>query len=336
VRDACAVDAACPLCFDSLEGHLTVPKNDHDFTSRRRGRPRFDDDEPGELSDRSSRQPVPEPEPEPDPDAPEDGDRWTTWAASSPTERGPLPYPKWLVTELAAVDTDLGVLKTGKEADVSLLRRGVPDSDRSCLLACKQYRSAQHRMFHRDAGYLEGRRVRESRMNRAMSRRTDFGRELIAGQWAGSEFAALKQLWQISSAVGRPIVPYPVQIVGTELLMEFVGDHESGEGAPRLAQLRPDPQTALDLWQQAVAAMEVLARCGLAHGDLSAYNILVHHGRLVLIDLPQVVDIVANPHGARFVHRDVANVATWFGGRGVPGIDVEEVTADLLAQAGVH
>jgi RIO kinase 1 len=309
-----------------------VHENDHDFGHRRRGRRRFDDDESDQLSSRSSRQP----EPEPDPDAPTEGDRWSTWGVSSPTERGPHPHPDWLITELAAVDTDLGLLKTGKEADVSLLRRGVPDTDRSCLLARKQYRSAEHRMFHRDAGYLEGRRVRESRSNRAMSRRTDFGRELIAEQWAGSEFSALKQLWQISATRGTPVVPYPVQIVGTELLMEFVGDHDSGQGAPRLAQVRPTPGAAQDLWQQALSAMGVLAQCGLAHGDLSAYNLLVHDGRLVLIDLPQVVDLVANPHGPEFLRRDVTNLATWFGAREVSGIDVEEVTADLLAQAGVH
>ena len=51
-------------------------------------------------------------------------------------------------------------------------------------------------MFHRDAGYLEGRRVRRSRENRAMANRTAFGRELIAGQWAGAEFAALARLWR--------------------------------------------------------------------------------------------------------------------------------------------
>src|SRR6516165_4994322 len=52
-----------------------------------------------------------------------EGDRWSTWDQSTPTERGPRPHPKWLVTDLAAVDTELGVLKTGKEADVYLLRR---------------------------------------------------------------------------------------------------------------------------------------------------------------------------------------------------------------------
>jgi len=304
---------------------------------RRRGRRRFDD-ELDDLSLPTFRPEGPEgPEcQDEDPNAPAAGDRWSIWADSPPTARGPRPYPPWLVTELAAVDTDLGLLKTGKEADVSLLRRGVPDSDRSCLLARKQYRSAQHRMFHRDAGYLEGRRLRESRGNRAMSRRTDFGRELIAQQWAGAEFAALKQLWQLSSSRGHPVVPYPVQTVGTELLMEFLGDPDTGEGAPRLAQLRPTPDQALDLWDQAVAAIGVLAGCGLAHGDLSAYNVLVHDGRLVLIDLPQVVDLVANPHGPRLLHRDVSNLATWFTAHGVPGIDARRVTTDLLAQAGVR
>ena len=38
-----------------------------------------------------------------------------------------------------------------------------PDHGASCLLAHKRYRSAQHRLFHRDAGYLEGRRVRRIR-----------------------------------------------------------------------------------------------------------------------------------------------------------------------------
>ncbi|HEX9354917.1 MAG TPA: hypothetical protein VF933_14010, partial [Streptosporangiaceae bacterium] len=45
-----------------------------------------------------------------------EGDRWSTWDQVTPTERGPKPHPKWLVTDLAAVDYELGVLKTGKEA----------------------------------------------------------------------------------------------------------------------------------------------------------------------------------------------------------------------------
>src|SRR5258706_10744993 len=108
-----------------------------------------------------------------------DGDRWSTWDQCSPTERGPRPYPDWLVTDLGATDTELGILKTGKEADVFLLRRAMPGTDRFCLLAAKRYRAAEHRLFHRDLEYTDGRRVPEPRHNRAMARRTATGRSLI-------------------------------------------------------------------------------------------------------------------------------------------------------------
>ncbi len=48
----------------------------------------------------------------------------------------------------------------------------------------------------------------------------------------------------------------------------------------------------------------MLARLGMAHGDLSAYNLLVHRGQLIMIDTPQVVDVIANPRGAEFLDRD--------------------------------
>jgi RIO kinase 1 len=254
-----------------------------------------------------------------------EGDRWSTWDQSMPTERGPEPHPKWLVTDLAAVDYELGVLKTGKEADVFLVRRGVPGTDTSCLLAAKRYRDAAHRQFHRDAGYLEGRRVRESRVNRAVANRSDFGRQAIAGQWANAEFSALVQLYN-----AQVPVPYPVQILGTEVLLEFIGDAD-GTGAPRLAETRPDPAQLASLWSQLVDAMATLAGAGYAHGDLSPYNLLVHHGRLVMIDLPQVVDIISHPNGRSFLDRDVQNVAKWFAKAGHPDAD-PEVLADLLAE----
>ncbi len=256
-----------------------------------------------------------------------EGDRWSTWDQSSPTERGPRPHPRWLVTELAAVDSELGILKTGKEADVYLLRRHVPGTDRSCLLAAKRYRSAEHRQFHRDAGYLEGRRVRASRVNRAVDSRSDFGREAIAGQWAAAEFGALVRLHQ-----ARVPVPYPVQITGTEILLEFVGDQD-GTAAPRLAETRPEPGELDRLWHQLVAAMAALAGAGLAHGDLSPYNLLVHRGRLVLIDLPQVVDVIAHPDGRSYLERDARNVATWFARLGQPGADANALARLLAAEA---
>ena len=284
-----------------------------DRTSPRRGKRRFDDDESTFAKRDRHRARLSREDAFDAVDGLPDGDRWSTWDQSSPTERGPRPYPAWLVTDLGATDTELGVVKTGKEADVCLIRRAVPGTDRSCLLAAKRYRSAEHRMFRRDSEYLAGRRVRESRDNRAMAGRTGFGRELIARQWAVAEFAALSRL----HAAGVP-VPYPVQITGTEVLLEFVGEPD-GTAAPRLAELRPRGPELADLWGQLADALRTLAGLGLAHGDLSAYNILVHAGRLVLIDLPQVIDVIAHPRGAEFLDRDAANVAAWFAARGLGG-----------------
>jgi RIO kinase 1 len=238
-------------------------------------------------------------------------------------------------TESAAVDTELGMLKTGKEADVFLVRRAVPGSDQFSMLAAKRYRDGDHRMFHRDAGYLEGRRVRRSREMRAMTNRTSFGKELIAGQWAAAEFGALGRLWEIGRETGLVRVPYPVQLSGTELMLEFIGDWETGEAAPRLAQVRADPGLLADLWRQMTDALSVLSRAQVAHGDLSPYNTLVHEGRLVLIDLPQIVDVIGNPHGADFIARDVRNVSAWFAARGVQ-VDVDDLLDRLLTEAGLR
>jgi RIO kinase 1 len=158
-----------------------------------------------------------------------------------------------------------------------------------------------------------------------VANRSTFGRQAIAGQWAQAEFSALVQLHN----AGVP-VPYPVQIVGTEVLLEFIGDAD-GTGAPRLAETRPEPDELASLWSQLVEAMATLAGAGFAHGDLSPYNLLVHHGRLVMIDLPQVVDVISHPDGRGFLDRDAKNVATWFARAGHPGTD-PEVLARLLAK----
>jgi RIO kinase 1 len=257
------------------------------------------------------------------PSAPFVEPNYSTWDVAT---HGPEPRPDWVVTELAAVDTELGVLKTGKEADVHLLSRAVPDG-RDMLVAAKRYRSAEHRTFHRDAGYTEGRRVRKSRERRALARRTEFGRELAAGQWAAAEFQALSTLWEL----GAP-VPYPVQLYGTELLLEFVGTPD-GEAAPRLAQARPDETELPLLFDQCVEAMRLLARSGFAHGDLSPYNLLLDEGRVVMIDLPQIVDLVANPQGLDFLHRDCENVCTWFARRGLQTVEFDHLYGDLVAEA---
>jgi RIO kinase 1 len=257
------------------------------------------------------------------PDAPPEGERWSTWDGA---QHGPCPRPEWVITALGAVDADLGVLKTGKEADVHVVRRWLPRTDTEVLMAAKRFRTGDHRLFHRDAGYLEGRRVRRSRETRAMARRTDFGKEMIAGQWAGAEFGALGELW----GIGLP-VPYPVQLDGTEVLMEFIGTAD-GVAAPRLAAARPPRDLLADLFEQCRAAMYELALRGWAHGDLSPYNVLLHGERLVVIDWPQIVDIIGNPRGPEFLERDCHTMCAWFVARGLE-VDEGLLFGDLMGAA---
>lgn len=100
--------------------------------------------------------------------------RWSTWPETAHTlDRGPQPHPDWVVQHAGAVDTELGVLKTGKEADAYLIERALPEPDRTgalgeaTLMVANRCRSARHSSFHRSAAYTEGRRVKDSREARA-------------------------------------------------------------------------------------------------------------------------------------------------------------------------
>ncbi len=265
------------------------------------------------------------------PDGPPEGDTWSSWDGA---QHGPNPRPDWVITDLGAVDEDLGIIKSGKEADVHVVRRWIPGGRAAdtadtagcgSLMAAKRFRDSDHRMFHRDAGYLEGRRVRRSREMRAMARRTEFGKQMISSQWAFAEFNALSELW----SAGLP-VPYPVQISDTEVLMEFIGD--GAQAAPRLAQTRPDPALLADLFEQVRVTMGELALRGWTHGDLSPYNVLLHEDRLVIIDWPQIVDVIGNPRGPEFLQRDCHNMCAWFVSRGLV-VDEEELLGDLMGAA---
>jgi RIO kinase 1 len=256
----------------------------------------------------------------------DEGQRWSTWLSVEPLSRGPEPHPDWLVTSQGAIDTELGILKTGKEADVFLLERADPlEPERGVVMAAKRYRAPEHSSFHRSASYTEGRSMKRSRDERALKRKSTFGRLVAAGEWAISEWGALNRL----HGLGLP-VPYPVQIDGTEILMEWIT--YDGETAPRLAQTRPDPDLLQSYFDQLRDCLATMVQAGIVHGDLSAYNILAAGPRLVIIDLPQIVDLVGNQNGMDFLMRDCANICGWFRGKGLDA-DEQELFGELMAHA---
>jgi RIO kinase 1 len=262
----------------------------------------------------------------------EDGQRWSTWLSVEPLSRGPEPRPDWVVTSQGAIDTELGILKTGKEADVHLLERADPhDPDGGVVMAAKRYRAPEHRSFHRAASYTEGRSMKRSRDERALKRKSTFGRQVAASEWAVSEWAALVRFWRL----GLP-VPYPVQINETEILMEWISVvDENGDlqTAPRLVQTRPSPELLQFYFDQLTQALATMVQNGVVHGDLSAYNILAQGDRLVVIDLPQIVDLVGNLNGMDYLQRDCANVCAWFRARGLETADEHALFAELMAHA---
>lgn len=172
--------------------------------------------------------------------------------------------------------------------------------------------------------------MKRSRDERAVKRKSTFGRQVAAGEWAVSEWGALVRLWNL----GLP-VPYPVQIDGTEILMEWITVvDEDGvvATAPRLAQVRPSRELLAAYFEQLTDALATMVQSGIVHGDLSAYNILAAGERLVIIDLPQIVDLVGNLNGMDFLQRDCANICGWFRSRGLE-VDEHALFAELMAHA---
>ena len=76
-----------------------------------------------------------------------------------------------------------------------------------------------------------------------------------------------------------------------------------------------------------------MVQAGIVHGDLSAYNILAQGDRLVVIDLPQIVDLIGNLNGMDYLQRDCANICTWFRAHGLEKADEHALFGELMAHA---
>jgi RIO kinase 1 len=238
-------------------------------------------------------------------------------------DHGPEPTPDWVITSDEARQVDLGVLKSGKEADVHLVERRHGDAVN--LLAAKRYRKFEERLFRNDARYRVARRTGSSRLDKAVSQGNKVGMAFRARLWLATEFDVLCRLW----SEGVP-VPYPVQKIDNELMLELIGSAE--QAAPRLVHAGLDRLSLGRAWNQLVEAMHAMVHCGVVHGDLSAYNILWDQGRIIIIDFPQSVDPIAHPEGISLLDRDVNNVTDWFGRRGIE-CDPSDLFDSLLREA---
>jgi RIO kinase 1 len=248
------------------------------------------------------------------------------------------PVPQWFIADdVDYVESDLGRLKSGKEAEVFVVERVF--EERSCLLAHKRYRprTVTHKgeleelgfqrgnSFMNDLAYRDGRKFAKSRDQRAAERMTNYGKKLLTGRWTGHELDMMQQAWNAGVHV-----PYPVGPRGDGLLMQFLGDGE--RAAPRLAEARLSAPEVARAREQLVENLRRLVGAGFVHADLSAYNLLWWEGDLWFIDFPQAVDVTTNPHAFDYLYRDVTNVGTWFARHG-EAFDVDVLYAELVDSA---
>ena len=202
--------------------------------------------------------------------------------------------------EDGVIDEVLARLKSGKEADVWLVRH------RSELIAAKVYKDRATRSFKNSSGYKEGRAVRNTRTQRAMDKGSKFGQDAAEDAWKSAESDALSKLYAQGVRVPAPVLFYE-----GILLMELVLDEE-GQPAPRLIDAHVPLESAgplyEDLRQQAVRML----CCDLIHGDLSPYNVLLGAAGPTIIDFPQVVGASHNSQAESFFTRDIENLRTFF------------------------
>lgn len=194
------------------------------------------------------------------------------------------------------IDEVLGRLKSGKEANISLVRRG------GVVVAAKVYKDRATRSFKNNTDYKEGRKVRNSRTQRAIDSGGRFGREAAEQAWKSAEADALYKLQ--GSGVR---VPEPVLFYEGVLLMDLVRGAD-GHPAPRLIDVAIDRDSALGIYADLVAQMISMLCCDLIHGDLSPYNILAAADGPTIIDFPQVISAAHSSRAEFFFLRDFDNV----------------------------
>jgi len=199
------------------------------------------------------------------------------------------------------IDEVIRPLKSGKEASVYVVRSGEE------VRCAKVYKDMAQRSFKQRAQYQEGRKARGSRESRAMAKASKYGRKQQEEAWKNTEVDAL---YQLRGAGVR--VPEPFGFVHGVLMMELVTDAE-GYCAPRLGEVELPAEMAREFHQVLVRQVVRMLCCGLIHGDLSAYNILVAPDGPVIIDFPQVVDAAGNNQARAMLLRDVNNLTAYLG-----------------------
>lgn len=198
------------------------------------------------------------------------------------------------------IDDVLGRLKSGKEAEVfRVVYRGQ-------IVAAKVYKDRQQRSFQHNVAYKEGRKVRNSRTQRAIDKGSRFGRDEAEDAWKSSEATTLQLLHRQGVRVPTPVLFYE-----GVLLMELVSDAD-GDIAPRLIEAAIEPESAGAIYRDLRSQIIKVLCCDLIHGDLSPYNVLLGAAGPTIIDFPQAISAAHNSQSEGFFQRDFENILNFF------------------------
>jgi RIO kinase 1 len=199
------------------------------------------------------------------------------------------------------IDAVVSRLMSGKEADIFVVRCG------SEIRCAKVYKEAMKRSFKQAVSYQEGRKVRNSRRNRAMAKGSKDGRKQTEEIWQNAEVYAL-----YTQAGAGVRVPTPYGCIDGVLLMELICDAD-GDVAPRLGDVTMSAEQAVEDHGVVMRYVVRLLSAGLVHGDLSEFNVLLDEQGPVIIDLPQAVNAAANNQAESMLSRDVNNMTNYYG-----------------------
>jgi len=189
---------------------------------------------------------------------------------------------------------------SGKEAQVFLVRCG---NETRCA---KVYKDIANRSFKNAVQYQEGRKIRNSRRQRAIENRSKFGRDQQEVVWQQAEVDAL---YKLADAGVR--VPKAYGLFDGVLLMELISDGHGGV-APRLNDITMSAEQAVKDHATVMTYVLRMLCAGLVHGDLSEFNVLQDPKGPVIIDFPQVVNAAGNNNAKSMLQRDVLNITQYY------------------------
>jgi len=207
-----------------------------------------------------------------------------------------IPESLASLADYGIIEEVLRPLMSGKEAQIYLVISG------GAHRVAKVYKEAQNRTFKNRAEYTEGRKVRNTRDQRAMGKGSRHGRAQEEAAWRATE---VDMIYRLRDAGVR--VPVPYHFIDSVLVMEMISDAE-GNPAPRLGDLDLSKDEARAIFDRLLSEVVRMLSAGVVHGDLSDFNVLVGADGPVVIDFPQAVDASSNANARKLLVRDVDNL----------------------------